>query len=99
MGKAFYKKNASFYDRDNAFTKKTKWKSFVSFKWCMQAINLVIFFNKKANLKISVTKSFITKPRANNCLCHMPVMFDEVSDLQYAQLWFVFQTQVEGRRH
>lgn len=91
MGKAFHKKNASFYDRDNAFTRKTNWQSqqsFISFKWRMQAINLVIFFNKKANLRISVIKSFINKRRANNCLCHVPVMFEEVSDRQCAQLWF-----------
>lgn len=101
MGKAFHKKNASFYDRDNAFTRKTNWQSqqsFISFKWRMQAINLVIFFNKKANLRISVIKSFINKRRANNCLCHVPVMFDEVSDRQCAQLWFSCQTQ-RARRH
>jgi len=35
---------------------------------------LVMFFNRKANLKTSFIKSFITKPSGNDCFCHVPVM-------------------------
>lgn len=49
-------------------------------------------FQQKGKPQNFLHKILYYKPSANDCFCHVPVAFDEVSDPQYAQLWFSFQT-------